>query len=58
MPALIIKQRFILVPTDELCWYITYNQLGQMLFQYLNRILSRPNVTQGQIVYFTPDYSN
>ena len=58
--ALIIKTRLILVPlTDDLGWYITSNQQRQILVQNLNRIIvSRPNVTQGQMLhsatYFIP----
>ena len=40
-PALIVKPRLILVVhTDDLGRYITSNQQGQMLVQYLNRIVS------------------
>ena len=53
-PALIIKPRLILVMyTDDLGRYITSNQQGQMLVQYLNRIVSRPDVTPRQILYCT-----
>ena len=56
MPALIIKQRLILVMhTDDLGWYITSNQQGQMLVQNLHRIFSKPNVMPGQIPYCTTD---
>ena len=56
MPALIIKPRFILVThTDDLGWNITSNQQGQMSVQNLNRIVSKPNVTPGQILYCTTD---
>ena len=56
MPALIIKSRLILVMhMDDLCWYITSNQQGQMFVQNLNRIVSKPNVTPGQIPYCTTD---
>ena len=55
MPALIIKPRFILVThTDDLGWYITSNQ-GKMFVQNLNRIVSQPNRTPGQIPYCTAD---
>ena len=54
MPALIIKSRLILsAHTDDLGWYITFNQQLQMFVQNLNRIVSKPNVTPGQITYFT-----
>ena len=57
MPALIIKPRLILVtPADDLGWYITSNQHGQMFVQNLNSIVSKPNVTPGQILYCTTDY--
>ena len=53
-PALIVKLRLILVMhTDDLGRYITSNQQGHMLVQYLNRIVSRPNVTSRQILYCT-----
>ena len=56
MPALIIKPRLILVThTDDLGWYITSNQQGQMFVQNLIRIVSKPNVTPGQILYCTTD---
>ena len=56
MPALIIKLRLIRVAhTDDLGWYITSNQQGQMLVRNLNRIVSKPNVTPGQILYCTTD---
>ena len=43
-----------LVHSDDLGWYITFNQQGQMLVQNLSRIVSRPNLTkQGQILYCT-----
>ena len=45
MPALIIKQRLIFVAhADDLGWYITSNQHGQMFVQNLNRSVSKPNV--------------
>ena len=54
MPALIIKPRFILVThTDDLGWYKTSNQQGQMFVENLNRIVSKPNVMPGQIPYYT-----
>ena len=54
MPALIIKPRFILVThTDDLGWYVTSNQQGQMFLQNLNRIVSKPNARPGQILYRT-----
>ena len=56
MPVLIIKQRLVLVThTDDLGWNITSNQQGQMLVRNLNRIVSKPNVTPGQILYCTKD---
>ena len=43
--ALIIKPKLILVPhTNDLGGYITSNQQGKMLVQYLHRIVRRPNV--------------
>ena len=52
MPALIIKPRLILVThTDDLGWNVTSNQQGQMFVQNLNRIVSKPNVAPGQILY-------
>ena len=55
-PALIIKPSFMLVAhTDDFCWYIMSNQLGQMFIKNLNRIVSKPNVTPGQILYCTTD---
>ena len=54
--ALIIKPRLILVKhTDDLGWYITSNQQGQMFIQNLNRIISKPNVVSEQILYCTTD---
>ena len=56
MPTLIIKPRLILVKhTDDLIWNMTSNQQGQMFIQNLNRIVSKPNVTPGQILYCTTD---
>ena len=56
MPALIIKPMLILVThTDYLGWNITSNQQGQMFVQNLNRIVSKANVTPGQILYCTTD---
>ena len=56
MPALIIKQGLILVPhMDDLGWYITSNQQGQMFVQNLIRIVSMPNVMPLQILYCTTD---
>ena len=56
MSALGIKARFILVMhTDVLGWYIMSNQQGQMFIQKLNRIVSKPNVTPGQIPHCTTD---
>ena len=56
MPTLIIKSRLIPVThTDDLGWYITSNQQGQMLIQNLNRIVSKPNVMPGLILYCTTD---
>ena len=56
MLALINKPRLILVThTDDLGWNITSNQQGQMFVQNLNRIVSQPNVTAGQILNCTSD---
>ena len=56
MLALIIKPRLILVThSDDLGWYIKSNQLGQMFVKNLNRIVSKPNATPGQILYCTTD---
>ena len=56
MPALIIKPRlFLVMHTDVLGWYMTSNQEGQMLVLNLNRIVSKLNVTPGQIQYCTTD---
>ena len=57
MHALIIKPRLILVKdTDDLSTLvITSNQQRQMFDQNLNRIVSKPNVSPGQILYFTRD---
>ena len=53
---LISKPRLILVAhTGDLRWYITSNQQVQMLFQNLNRIVTKPNVPPGQILYCTTD---
>ena len=55
-PALIIKPRFILIMhTDDLGWYITSNQQGEMFVQNLNRIVRKPNVTRKQFSYCTTD---
>ena len=54
IPALIIKPRLILVThTNDLRWYITSNQHGQMFFQNINRIVSEPNVKPGHLPYCT-----
>ena len=54
--ALIIEPRLILVThTDDLGGYITSNQQGMMLIQYLHRIVRRPNVTPRQIPHCTTD---
>ena len=54
IPALIIKNRLILVMhTHALGWYIKSDQQGQMFVQILNRIVSKPDVTPGQILYCT-----
>ena len=56
MPALIIKPRLILdMHTDDRGWYVTSNQQGQMFVQNLNRIVSKPNVTSLQILYYITD---
>ena len=55
-PALIIKPMLILVAqVDDLGWYITFNQQGQMFVQKRNRIVSKPNVKPRQILYCTKD---
>ena len=55
-PEFIIKPRFILVAhTDDLSWYITSNQQGQMFVLNLNGIVSKPIATPGQILYCTTD---
>ena len=41
--------------TDDLSWYITSNQQGQMFIQNRIRIVSMPNVMPGQILYCTTD---
>ena len=57
--ALIIKPSLILVAnTDDLGWNITSNQQLRMVVKNLNRIVSRPNVTPGKILYRTTNYSN
>ena len=54
IPASIIKPRLILVAhTDDHGWNKTSNQQQQMLIQNLNRIVSRLNVTPGQILRCT-----
>ena len=59
MHALIIKPRFILVMhMDDLGWYITSDQQGQMFVLNLNRIVTKPNVTPGHMLYCTTDYSS
>ena len=56
MPALMIKPMLILVThKDDLGWYITSSQQRQMFVQNLNKIVSKPNVTPGQIPYCTSD---
>ena len=56
VPTLIIKPWLILVThMDDLGWYISSNQQGQMFVQNLNRIVSKPNVTPWQIPYCTTD---
>ena len=56
LPALIIKPRLILVwHMDDLGWNITSNQPGQMFVQNLIRIVSKPKVKPGQILYCTTD---
>ena len=56
MPTLIINPKLLLVTyTNDLGWYITSNQQGQMFIQNLNRIVSKPNVTPGQIPCCTTD---
>ena len=41
--------------TDDLGWNMTSNQQGQMFIENLNRIVSLPNVTPGQILYCTTE---
>ena len=54
MPALIIKPRFILgTHTDDLGWYRTSNQQGEMFVQNFNRIVGKPNVTPRRFPYCT-----
>ena len=56
MPALLIKPRLILVThKDDVGWNITSSQQGQMFVHNLNRIVSKPNVTPGQILYCITD---
>ena len=56
MPSLNIKPRLIRVThTDAFGWNITSNQQGQMFVQNLNRIVSKSNVTPGQVLYCTTD---
>ena len=56
MPTLIIKSRLILVThTDGVGWYLTSNQHCQMFVQNLNWIVSKPNITPGQVSYCTAD---
>ena len=52
MPALIINPRLILVAhTNDLGWYTTSDQHGQMFIQKLNRIVSKPNVTPDPVLH-------
>ena len=54
MCAFIIKPRHIIVMyMDDLGWYITSNQQGQMFVQNLKRIVSKPNVMPRQILHCT-----
>ena len=56
MPALIIKPKLTLVThTDDLGWYITSNQQGQMFVQNLNRIVRKLNVMPRHFPYCTKD---
>ena len=56
MPALIIKPWLIHgADKDDHCWNIMSNQQRQMFVQYLNRIVSKPNVIHGQILYCKTD---
>ena len=49
IPALIFKPRLILVThTDDLGWYITSNQQGQMFVQDLKRIVSKAMLREGR----------
>ena len=54
MPELIIKPKLFLVAhMDDLGWYITFNQQGQMFVQSLKWIVTKPNVSSWQILYYT-----
>ena len=56
MSALILKPRLIIVThTEDIGLYITSNQQGQMFILNLNRIVRKPNVMPGQILYCTTD---
>ena len=56
IPAFIIRPRLILVThKNDLGWYIMSNQQGQMSIQNLERIVSKPNVMPGKILYCTID---
>ena len=56
LPALIIKPTLILVThTDDLGWYITSNQQGEIFVQNLNRIVRKPNVTPRLFPYCTTE---
>ena len=54
IPAIIFKPLLFLVAhMDNLDWNMMSNQQQQMLIKFLNRIVSRPNVMSGQILYCT-----
>ena len=55
--ALIIKPRFVLaVHMDDLGWFITSNQQGQMRVRNPNTVVGRPNVMPGWILYCTTNW--
>ena len=56
MHALIIKTRLILVtPTDELRLVHNLQLAGRVVWSNFNKIVSKPNVMPGQILYCTTD---
>ena len=42
--------------TDDLGLYITSNQQGQVFVQNLDRIVSKPNIASGKILYCKTDW--